>query len=441
MKILVVEDDNVQRDLLVGALKKEYAISGVPSGEAAIELLQREVFDIILMDMNLGTTDGITTMKEIHKINPEIIIIIITAYGNVENAVNAIKEGAYDYLTKPIDLTKLKLTIKRAMETKQLTQENKILKTEIGEKYGFDNIIGNSTAIQEVLNQVARVSKSSSTVLILGESGTGKELIAKAIHYSSLRTAYPFVPVACAALPDTLLEAELFGYEKGAFTGAQQERKGRFETADKGTLFLDEIGDIPLSTQVKLLRVLQEQEFEKLGSSKPIKVDVRVISATNQPLEQRIKEGTFREDLYYRLNVVPIIIPPLRERKEDISLLIEHFLKKYGAKIGKTIEGINNEAKEVLLRYNWPGNVRELENVIERAVVMTRNNIIQPDDLPKTVFATGKAKDNFSIEYMEKLHIEEVLKKTKWNLTKSAELLKIHRNTLREKIRNLHIVK
>ncbi|MDD5528597.1 MAG: sigma-54 dependent transcriptional regulator [bacterium] len=441
MKILVVEDDNVQRDLLVGALKKEYNISGVPSGEAAVELLQREVYDIILMDMNLGTTDGITTMKEIHKINPEIIIIIITAYGNVENAVNAIKEGAYDYLTKPIDLTKLKLTIKRAIETKQLTQENKILKTEIGEKYGFDNIIGNSTAIQEVLNQVARVSKSSSTVLILGESGTGKELIAKAIHYSSLRTAYPFVPVACAALPDTLLEAELFGYEKGAFTGAQQERKGRFEIADKGTLFLDEIGDIPLSTQVKLLRVLQEQEFEKLGSNKPIKVDVRVISATNQPLEQRIKEGTFREDLYYRLNVVPIIIPPLRERKEDISLLIEHFLKKYGTKIGKTIEGINSEAKEILLRYNWPGNVRELENIIERAVVMTRNNIIQPDDLPKTVLTTGKAKDNFSIEYMEKLHIEEVLKKTNWNLTKSAELLKIHRNTLREKIRNLHIVK
>lgn len=440
MKILVVEDDNVQRELLIGALKKDYDITGVSSGESAIEFFNRENFDIMLMDMRLSGMDGITTMKEIHRINPEVVVIMMTAYGSVENAVNAIKEGAYDYITKPIDLVKLKLILKRAMENKQLAQENQTLRKELTEKSEFENIIGSSQAIQEVLSQVARVAKSSSTVLVLGESGTGKELIAKAIHYASLRSAYKFVPVACAALPETLLEAELFGYEKGAFTGANQERKGRFETADKGTLFLDEIGDISLSTQVKLLRVLQEQEFEKLGSNKPIKVDVRIIAATNQPLEQKIKEGTFREDLYYRLNVVPITIPPLRDRKEDILPLTEHFLKKYGDKAGKTIEGISNKVKEKLLRYGWQGNVRELENVIERAVVMTRNNILQPEDLPELTAVPGK-KNDFSIESVEKKHIEEVLKKNKWNMTKSAEILKIHRNTLREKIRNLHITK
>lgn len=455
MKILTVEDDDIQRELLLGALKKEYNISGASSGESAIELLHREVFDIVLLDMRLGGMDGITTMKEIHKINPEIVAIIITAYGNVESAVNAIKEGAYDYITKPIDLEKLKLTIKRGIENKHLVQENKNLKKEVQEKFGFKSIVGDSKAIQEVLSQIVRVAKSSSTVLLLGESGTGKELVARAIHYTSPRATSPFVPVACAALPETLLEAELFGYEKGAFTGANQDRKGRFELANNGTLFLDEIGDIPISVQIKLLRVLQEQEFEKLGSNKSIKVDVRIIAATNQPLEQKIKDGTFREDLYYRLNVVPIIIPPLRERKEDIVPLIKYFIKKYGDKVGKTIEGITDKAKEELLRHNWPGNVRELENVIERAVVMTRRNIIQSEDLPKSVFTMNlptdtirvgaeqdsQNKDNLSIEYMEKKHIEEVLRQTNWNLTKTSELLKIHRNTLREKIRSFHIVK
>lgn len=443
-KILIAEDEKLQSDLLASALHKDgYYIVTVPSGEAAVELVKRENFDIALIDLKMSGIDGIETMRQIHKLNPEIAVIIITAFGTVDTAVQAIKEGTYDYITKPVDITKLRISLKRALENRLLVMENRYLREELQDKYGFDNIIAKSKAMESVLSIVARVAKSNSTVLITGESGTGKEIIARAIHYASHRASHRFVPVACAALPETLLEAELFGCEKGAFTGADRQRKGRFEIADKGTLFLDEIGDLPLSVQVKLLRVLQEQEFERLGSNEPIKVDARLIAATNQALEQKIKDGSFREDLYYRLNVVAISIPPLRERKEDILPLVDYFLYKFGEKTGKTVEGVSKEAKELLLRYNWRGNVRELENAIERAVVMTRSTLIQPEDLPERIVSPVEGGDfnPLPLQKVEKRHIEQVLELTNWNYGKAAELLKIHRNTLRLKLKQLGIKK
>jgi DNA-binding NtrC family response regulator len=451
-RILIADDEKVQRDLLAGALRKDgYHVVTVPSGDVAVETVRREDFDVALLDLKMPGISGIEAMQEIHKVNPEIAVIIITAFGTVDTAVQSIREGAYDYITKPVDLTKLRVQIKRGIENRILVIENRYLKEELKDKYGFDNIIGESKEIESVLSIVSRVSKSGSTVLITGESGTGKEVIARAIHYAGSASSHRFVPVACAALPETLLEAELFGCEKGAFTGATKQRKGRFEIADEGTIFLDEIGDVPVSVQVKLLRVLQEQTFERVGSNESISVRTRVISATNQDLEQKIKDGTFREDLYYRLNVVAINVPPLRERKEDISPLVDHFLQKYGDSTGKTVEGLTREAKDILLRYDWPGNVRELENAIERALVMTRTTLIQPEDLPEKLLvdqsgvpiqvqsSVDSSTSELSLRDMEKRHIERVLERTDWNYGKTAELLKIHRNTLRLKIKTLGI--
>jgi len=431
-KILIIDDEKTQREALASFLEKEnYSTLTAERGGEGIKLSKG--VDLVLLDLKLPDMDGLDVLSKIKEIDPEIEVIMLTAYGTVETAVSAMKKGAFDYLTKPIDLDELLLLIKRALEKKEMEREIKFLREELIKYTGEPLIIAESEKMKEVLSLAVRVARSSSSVLIYGESGTGKELIARAIHYSSPRKSKRFVAISCAALPETLLESELFGFEKGAFTGALSGKPGKFEVANGGTIFLDEVGDIPLSIQVKLLRVLQEKEIERLGSNELRKVDVRIISATNQNLEKKIKEGKFREDLYYRLNVVTIEIPPLRERKEDIIPLAKHFLEKFRKEIGKPIEGFTKEAKELLLSYHWPGNVRELQNAIERAVVLTRSNLIRKEDLP---LSTPQEEEEIRTpEDLERKYIERVLKKTRWNIKKAAEILGIHRNTLRLKIK------
>ena len=340
-RILVVDDEETQREMLGGFLKKEgYSVSLADSGEEALKFCQDKFFEVALIDLKMPGMDGIGLLSKLKEINPEIQVIVMTAYASIETAVEAMKQGAFNYVNKPVDLEELRINIKKALENQKILTENRYLKEQLNEKYKDLNLIGESKAIKEVLSTVARVAKSDSTVLIRGESGTGKELVARAIHALSDRANQRFISLSCAAIPETLLESELFGYEKGAFTGATRRKEGRFELADSGTLFLDEIGDLSLETQVKLLRVIETQEFERLGGEETIKVDVRIISATNQDLEKKIKEKSFREDLYYRLNVISIFIPPLRERKEDIIPLVDHFIEKSNQKTGKNIQGL-----------------------------------------------------------------------------------------------------
>jgi DNA-binding NtrC family response regulator len=444
-RLLIVDDEKSQRDMLAGSLEKEgYSVATAESGLEAIKLCEDKYFEVALIDLKMPGMDGIELLSRLKEMNPEIQVIVMTAYGTVETAVVAMKLGAYHYVNKPINLDELKLDIKKALERYHLLSENKYLRMELEGKFGDVKIIGESKAIQEVLSTVSRVAKSKSTVLIRGESGTGKELVARAIHALSDRRDQRFVPVSCAALPETLLESELFGHEKGAFTGAVKRREGRFELADGGTLFLDEIGDIPLETQVKILRAIEFQEFERLGGKETLKVDVRIISATNQDLEKKINEGTFREDLYYRLNVISLFIPPLRERKKDLLPLVDHFIKKANQKCGKSIKGMTTEVKDIILSYDWPGNVRELENVIERGVVLSRGDAIDKNDLP--YFGLIKSKETISsphltLKDMEMNHILNTLKMTDWNLGKTAEILGIHRNTLRLKMKEYGIEK
>ena len=444
-RVLIVDDEKSQRDMLAGSLEKEgYSVATAESGFEAIKLCENEYFEVALIDLKMLGMDGIELLQELKEMNPEIQAIMITAYGSVETAVEAMKLGAYHYVNKPINLDELKLNIKKALENYHLLAENKYLKEELEEKYKDVQIIGESKAIKEVLSTVSRVAKSKSTVLIRGESGTGKELVARATHTLSDRMEKRFIPVSCAALPETLFESELFGHEKGAFTGAVRRKEGRFELADGGTLFLDEIGDIPLETQVKILRAMEFQEFERLGGKETLKVDVRIISATNQDLEKKINEGTFREDLYYRLNVISIFIPPLRERKEDLMLLVDHFIKKANQKCGKSIKGITTEVKDIILDYDWPGNVRELENMIERGVVLSRTDVIDKNDLPYLGLIKSKEtipSPNLTLKDMEKDHILNTLEMTDWNLGKTAEILGIHRNTLRLKMKEYGIEK
>ncbi|HEY6010099.1 MAG TPA: sigma-54 dependent transcriptional regulator, partial [Nitrospirota bacterium] len=361
---------------------KGYEVLGVGTVAEAVEAIRRERFDLFLTDCNIPGVDALRTSDEARRINPDMAVIIMTSFGTIETAVKAIKAGAYDYLAKPIDLDQLVVLIERISERRDLIRENTELKELLIERYKFDEIVSTSHAMEEVLNMAGRVAGSNATVLLRGESGTGKELVAKAIHYHSPRAGFPLIKVNCAALPETLLESELFGHEKGAFTGAAARRIGRFEAADRGTLFLDEIGELTPTMQVKLLRVLQEHEFERLGGSQTIRVDVRVIAATNRDIEKAIAEGAFREDLYYRLNVVSVVIPPLRDRKEDIPALLDHFIKKYGEENKKTISGVALEARDLLMRYAYPGNVRELENIVERAVVLAKRGMITTADLP-----------------------------------------------------------
>ncbi|MDP3016267.1 MAG: sigma-54 dependent transcriptional regulator, partial [Deltaproteobacteria bacterium] len=382
-RILIAEDEKAQRELLEGFLKKEgFSVETASDGRQAIEKIEGAFFDIAFLDYKMPELDGLQTLHEIRKRFPDLPVVMMTAYGTVETAVASMKEGALDYLTKPIDLDELLLIIQKVLERSTLIRENRDLKARLQERFTFQNIIYGSPKMEEVMGLFARVAPSQATVLIRGESGTGKELIANAIHYASARSEKPFVKVSCSAIPETLLESELFGHEKGAFTGAIQKRIGRFEEADGGTLFLDEIGELSPSTQVKLLRILQEKEFQRLGSNLNLKTDVRIITATHRNLEEAMKKGLFREDLYYRLNVISILLPPLRDRKEDIPLLIDHFLKKYSDLNQKKIQDLSKEARTLLSRHPYPGNVRELENLIERAVVLCRGEVITTQDLP-----------------------------------------------------------
>jgi len=444
-------DDEVQERRRIGdfLLLKGYDVLAVGNVQDAVEAIKRERFDAFLTDCNIPGVDALRTSNEVHKINPDMAVIIMTAFGTIETAVKAIKAGAYDYLPKPIDPEQLVLLIERISERQNLIRENTELKERLRERYKFDEIVSTSHALDEVLNQAGRVAASNATVLLHGESGTGKELVAKAIHYNSPRANFPLIKVNCAALPETLLESELFGHEKGAFTGATAKRAGRFEAADKGTLFLDEIGELTSGMQVKLLRVIQEREFERLGGNQTIKIDVRVITATNRNIEQAVKEGKFREDLYYRLNVVSLIIPPLRERKEDIPALLDHFIKKYGEQNKKQIEGVTAEARDLLMRYSYPGNVRELENIIERAIVLTKKVIITTADLPLHV-RTGTSEGerpaqplknslNETLDTVEHGLIIDALKESGGIQTRAAEKLGISERVLRYKLKKYDI--
>jgi len=445
-RILIVDDEKVQREILEGFLVKQgYQAKAEEDGLKALEKFRSGDFDLVLTDYRMPGMDGIQLLREVRRLNPEAVVVIMTAYGTVGTAVAAMKEGAYDYLTKPIDLDELLLLIQRVEREVSLGQENRELKEQLREKFKVDFIVSASRRMEEALNLIGRVSQSPATVIILGESGTGKELIARAIHYSSARADKPFVKVNCAALPESLLESELFGHEKGAFTGAVARRIGRFEQADQGSIFLDEIGDLFPALQMKLLRVLQEKEFERLGSNQTIKSDVRVIAATNRNLEEAIKKGTFREDLYYRLNVVTISLPLLRERKEDIPLLVEHFLKKYNRENNKKVNSLSKEARDLLLRYEYPGNVRELENIIERAVVLCRGDTLTTQDLPlnlrdsKTETALERAREGRSLpdtlEEIERQLIAKALERSGGVQTKAAEELGISERVLRYKMK------
>jgi two-component system NtrC family response regulator len=440
-RILVVDDEATQRELVCGYLKKQgFEVLAASSAERALELFRQEPVELILTDQRMPNLSGLELLKAAQAINPETNVIMMTAYGNIETAVEAMKAGAADYLTKPLHLEELLQKIQRIRERCRLYEENRELREELKERHRIEGIIGESGQMLEVISLVQRIAPSEATVLIRGESGTGKELIAKAIHYASRRAARPLVRVNCAALPENLLESELFGHEKGAFTGAVAARKGRFELADGGTLFLDEIGDLPLHLQAKLLRVLQEREFERVGSSQTVKVNVRVLSATNRALETMIKSGQFREELYYRLNVVTLLLPPLRERRQDLPALMEHFLKHFAAKNSKTIRGFSQEARQALLRYDYPGNVREIENLIERAVVLTRDDVVGRGDLPLTLEETEERTEQetqltAAVEGLERRMIKDALARSGGVQTRAAEHLGITERALRYKLK------
>jgi len=383
-KILLAEDDRSARTTLTQFLEElEYEVAEASSGGEAIDKIRQAPFDLVVTDLKMPGASGLEILKTIQEDVPRTLGILITGHGSVQSAIQAMKLGAFDYLLKPIDLEELQIVMDKALEFQRLHMENRQLRRDLKKQFGFENIIANSEPMMIVFDLIDKVADSDSTVLIFGESGTGKELVAKAIHYHSPRTDKPFVPINCAAIPADLLESELFGYERGAFTGAHRMKIGRFEYANGGTLFLDEIGEMSPQLQVKLLRVLQERSFERLGGIKPIQVNVRIIAATNQDLEKALTEGRFREDLYYRLSVIPIHIPPLRERKEDIPLLAEHFLDRFNREANRNVDGISPEVLDRLTAYPWPGNVRELENLVERLVVLKHEGKIQTEDLPE----------------------------------------------------------
>ncbi len=449
-RVLIMDDEPQERGRVESFLRqKGHDVVALGSVAEAVESIKKDRFDVFLTDCNIPGVDALETSGQARKINPDMAVIIMTSYGTIETAVKAIKAGAYDYLPKPVDLEQLALLIERIAERRDLIRENAELKEQLIERYKFDEIVSTSHAMEEAINLAGRVAASNATVLIRGESGTGKELVAKAVHYHSPRANFPLIKVNCAALPETLLESELFGHEKGAFTGAATRRIGRFEAADKGTLFLDEIGELTPGMQVKLLRVLQEREFERLGGNQTIKVDVRVIAATNRDLEKAMHEGKFREDLYYRLNVVSVVIPPLRERKEDIPELLDHFIKKYGQANRKKISGVSAEVRDLLMRYSYPGNVRELENIIERAVVLSKGGHITTADLPlhlRTIASEGglsaeKLKDslNETLDTVERGLILDALKESGGIQTRAAEKLGISERVLRYKLKKYEI--
>jgi len=445
--LLVVDDDTAHRTMLKAHLGGEgYEIVEADDGDVAIHLAREREIDLVLLDLKMKRIGGMEALAAIQKAKPKLPIIIITAFSSVENAVEAMKKGAFDYVTKPVDTVELTLTVERALSFERLQQENDALKERLGEKFNVGNIIGTSRPMRELFETLTMVAPSDATVLITGESGTGKELLANAVHQNSPRESGPFVKVNCAALHENLLESELFGHEKGAFTGAAEQRKGRFELAHKGTLFLDEIGDMSPTTQAKILRVLQEGEFERLGGPRTIKVDVRLIAATHKDLPNMVETGSFRQDLFFRLSVVPLELPPLRERTEDIPALADHFLQKYSAKNRKDIRSLLPEALDALLTYAWPGNIRELENTVERAVILCLGEQISLSELPASVRQSAESTERpfalrpgHSLKEMEKNLIRATLAQTDGNRTRAAEILGITRQTLQNKLREYHL--
>jgi two-component system, NtrC family, response regulator HydG len=443
-KILIVDDDDAQRRMLQTVLGQEqYRVYEANDGAAAVAAVEEQFFDLILLDMRMPTMGGIEALKRIKHLSPGIPIILMTAYATVDTAVKALKSGAFDYLIKPLDIDEIKLLVKRALQHTQLEKENVYLKERLNDRFKLDNIIGQSQAMGELLETIAQIAPTDATVLITGESGTGKELIANTLHMNSSRADLPMIKVNCAALPDTLLESELFGHEKGAFTGAVKRKQGRFQLAHRSSIFLDEIGEMSLATQAKILRVLQEREFEPVGSGETISIDTRVITATNKDLASEIKADRFREDLFYRLNVINVEIPPLRHRRDDIPLLADFFLKRYVEKNRRLIKGFTPRAEDVLMRYHWPGNVRELENLVERAVVLSRGDRIGPEDFPESVLPKDDGGDRQvevskqprSLKEAEKEMILLTLSETNGNRTHAAQILGISRRTLQLKLK------
>jgi len=445
--ILLVDDEKSIRTTLSLFLERQgYNVEALPDGNSAIEKLKVDFFDLVITDLKMRDVDGLQVLREAKALNPLTEVIVLTGFGTVESGVEAIKLGAYDYIQKPVDMDEFLLLIEKALERKDLKLKVEQLQTELKEKYRFENIVGKSKEMMDVFSLVFKVAPTDSTVLITGESGTGKELIARSMHEHSRRKNRTFVTINCGALPENIQESELFGHVRGAFTGAIKDKRGLFQEANGGTLFLDEVGEMSLATQVKVLRFLQNGEIRKVGDNEPIYVDVRLIAATNQDLEVAIEKGTFREDLFYRLNVIPIKMPPLRRRRDDIPLLISYFIDKYRDRTGKKVHSISQEAEKILTGYNWPGNVRELENVIERAVILTNKNTIMAEDLPPSIRNTADSDSDFienideiPLEELEKKQILKVLNKYSWNQKKASEILGISTTTLWRKLKSYGI--
>jgi len=444
-RVLVVDDERRQRDILQMILEAEgYETTAAGNGRQALQAAEGAGFDVVLTDLKMPDLNGIELLSEILKLQPPPLVILMTAHGTIDSAVDAMRKGAFDYLTKPLEKDELLLVVRRAMERAHLVTENRMLHEQLRDRFRLDNIVGAHGSMQDVFRIVHKVAASTSTVLIYGESGTGKELVARALHHESDRRGRPFYAVNVAALPESILEAELFGHEKGAFTGAEMRKIGLFEQASGSTLFLDEVGDLKRDLQVKLLRALQEREILRVGGTERIRIDVRIVAATNQDLERAVREGRFREDLYYRLNVIPIALPPLRERRTDISLLVDHFLAKYA---GTRRRGASEDALKTLMGYDWPGNVRELESVIERALLLGEGDLIVPADLPASVRSgagtTRRATDieipdaGIDLEAVERSLILKALDKAGGNVTRAARLLGLSRRTLQYRLEKI----
>src|SRR5579864_4832278 len=434
-RLLIVDDELSVRDSLAKWFHEEgYEVTAAENGNDALTRLAESRWDAALVDIKMHGTDGIELQKRMHEVDPELIVIMMTGYASVETAVAALKNGAYDYVTKPLDPDEISHLVKKALAHKKTEEENVRLRETVAEVARPEDIVGQSTAMNRVFDAIETVGPTDATVLITGESGTGKELVARAIHHASPRKFHPLVVIHCGALTETLLESELFGHEKGAFTGAQYRKKGKFEVADGGTVFLDEISDISLKTQTDLLRVLQEHEIVRVGGNEPIKVDFRCIAATNKDLEILVKSGTFRPDLYYRLHVFCVGIPPLRDRREDIPLLVNHFLNKFCMATSRPVPQISSESLDLLMRHDWPGNVRELENAVERALVVGRGQEIRPSDF-SFQFQTDEPKGGKTLDDVERVHIERILRETQHNLSRAARILDIDRTTLYNKLR------
>ncbi len=451
-RILLIDDDESLRRVAEYTLAEEgYDVLTAPNGRAGLDLFRPEAVDVVLSDVRMPELDGMDLLPRIKAMQPDLPVIMLTAHGTIASAVEAMKLGAFDYLTKPFSLDQLRASVRKAVEVGALKQENRRLRQMVAERFSFDTMIAGSRAMREVADLAARVAQSDTTVLLLGESGTGKELLAKAIHLHGARRRGPFVPVNCAAIPEALIESELFGHRRGAFTGAVSDAQGKVEAADGGTLFLDEIGDLPMVMQAKILRLLQEREIDRLGDPKPRRVDIRVIAATNRDLQKMVADGAFRDDLYYRLAVVPVRVPPLRERADDIPLLVEHFLGKHAARIGRVPAPTVDKGVYVALnQYLWPGNVRELENVVERAIVLDRDGVIGLDDLPEALRGVerrfGHARielpdDGISLDAVERDLILAALERHGWNQTRAAAYLDITRSALLYRMQKHGIVR